>query len=67
MGDELRVAAVSDVHHHQTGVTPTAIGDVPIDDRMVQSIAAALHWPVRLFAGGVIHPRQPIAAGDSRL
>ena len=65
--DELRVRLVLDVDHREARVAPRAIGDVVMDDRVVQPEAPVLGRPVRLLAGRDVHPRQPVFSGELRL
>ncbi len=65
MHDQLRLAAVLNIDHHQAGIAPGGIRGIAVHDRMVQAVAA-LRRPVRLLAGGEVHARQPVAAGLAR-
>ena len=65
--DELRIGLVLDVDNGEAGVAPAAIGDVVVDDGVMQAEAAVLGRPVRLLAGRHVHARQPVLPGHDRL
>ena len=67
VNDELRIALVLDVDHHETGIAPRAIGNVVVDHRVVQAVAAGRKRPIRHLAGGEVHARQPVSADDRGL
>jgi hypothetical protein len=64
--DQLGLAAVGHVHHHEAGVAPGAPGDVAMHDRVVQAEFGARR-PARRFAGCEVHAGQPVAPGFTRV
>ena len=65
--DQLGVRAILDIDDREAGVAPAAISDVLVDDGVMQPEAAVRRRPVRRLAGGDIHARQPVFAGEPRL
>ena len=64
--DQLRLAAVGDVHHDEPAVAPRAVSGIAVDDRMMQAEAAVVA-PARRLARRRVHAGQPVAAGFLRL
>ena len=64
--EDFRPRRIGDVHHGQAAVAPGGIGDVAVEQRMVQCVALA-GGPGRRLAAAAPHARDPAAADDLRL
>ena len=60
VANELRLGAILHVQQRQAAVAPAAVRGIPRNNRVVEGVAFPFR-PVRLFACGLVHPRQPPA------
>jgi len=54
--EEFRIGLVLDVDNGEAAVAPAAIGDVVVDDGVMQAEAAVFGRPIRLLAAATFMP-----------